>query len=333
MGERKVLVRYIPPDFDPSIIPKMKRDYSKLVEVRTMLPFSMRCDKCAEYMYLGKKFNSKKESTEEFYMGIRKYRFYIKCSVCSNEIVFKTDPKNSDYELESGAKRNFEVWRDTDVAKEEAEKEREEEEKMDSMKSLENRTIDSKIEMDQLDALDEIKAINQRHERVDTNSLLLQQEQKYLGRDRKTAAEAEAEADEIVKGIKFKSKQLKTLSDSDEEDKEKSGLSESNSLFSLVKKQLNSKQGAADVAAPFGSAAPATSNLTESNASAFQKPVIIIKKRKIEEKNLVDDIKKSDLKGNLTPAENNIDKSSNLPSAGNALGGLLGGYGSDNSDN
>ena len=40
---------------------------------------------------------------------------------------------------------------------------------MDSMKALENRTIDNKVEMDVLDALDEIRAINQRHERIDTS--------------------------------------------------------------------------------------------------------------------------------------------------------------------
>ena len=39
---------------------------------------------------------------------------------------------------------------------------------MDSMKALENRTIDNKVEMDVLDALDEIRAINQRHERINT---------------------------------------------------------------------------------------------------------------------------------------------------------------------
>ncbi|KAJ8527459.1 hypothetical protein ON010_g14804 [Phytophthora cinnamomi] len=42
------------------------------------------------------------------------------------------------------------------------------------MKALENRTLDSKREMDILDALDEIKAINQRHAKVDTDKLLQQ---------------------------------------------------------------------------------------------------------------------------------------------------------------
>ena len=196
MGERKVLNRYIPPDFDPSIIPKyLSHRGNKMMEIRMMLPFSLRCNTCQEYMYKvgrfnyflvnyihvmncviccmyiwiiltcyienciifernmiynhknfkigclfvyvvssgaytwyifmyawfryvyymllalflqwfviyeqGKKFNSKKEDIEgDTYMGIKKFRFYIKCSVCSAEITFKTDPKNADYECE-----------------------------------------------------------------------------------------------------------------------------------------------------------------------------------------------------------------------------------------
>jgi hypothetical protein len=110
MGERKVLVNYISPDFDPSIIPKMKRDRDRPQEIRMMLPMTLQCNRCGEFMYKGKKFNSKKEDCKgEDYMGIRRFRFYIKCVMCSNEIAFKTDPKNTDYECESGATRTFEV--------------------------------------------------------------------------------------------------------------------------------------------------------------------------------------------------------------------------------
>ena len=103
MGERKVLNRYFPPDFDPLLVPRRKWDPYKQVEVRMMIPFSLQCIKCGEYMYRGKKFNSRKEDViGDDYLGIKKYRFYIKCCVCNNEIAFKTDPKNQDYVCESG---------------------------------------------------------------------------------------------------------------------------------------------------------------------------------------------------------------------------------------
>jgi hypothetical protein len=183
-------------------------------------------------MYRGKKFNATKELIKgEDYLGIRKFRFYIKCVVCSQEIVFKTDPKNSDYEMESGASRNFELWRDTKEAIEEAKQQREDEDKLDSMKSLENRTLDSKIEMDVLDALDEMKAINQRHEKVDTNHLLEKLAEK-VGKEAKDKEEQEAstssssskvmanglteEDEKLVQSIKFRGK-YKEFDDADDD--------------------------------------------------------------------------------------------------------------------
>lgn len=71
----------------------------------------------------------------------------------------KTDPQNSDYVVESGATRNFEPWRAEDEVADEVKKKREAEEVGDAMKSLENRTLDSKREMDILAALDEMKSM------------------------------------------------------------------------------------------------------------------------------------------------------------------------------
>merc|ERR1719311_1255126 len=123
-------------------------------------------------MYRGKKFNSRKEDViGDDYLGIKKYRFYIKCCVCNNEIAFKTDPKNQDYVCESGATRNFESWRQQDEAEEKFEGERKEAAEANAMSALESKTLDSKIEMDILDALDEIKAYTERHERVDRAEL------------------------------------------------------------------------------------------------------------------------------------------------------------------
>ena len=49
---------------------------------------------------------------------------------------------------------------------------REEEERGNAMKQLENRTLDSKREMDIMAALDEMQSLNARHARVDTDAAL-----------------------------------------------------------------------------------------------------------------------------------------------------------------
>ncbi|KAL5495712.1 CWF16 [Sanghuangporus weigelae] len=174
MSERKVLNKYIPPDFDPSLIPRRKVPRNSQQVVRLMAPFSMRCNTCGEYIYKGKKFNARKETVEEeTYYGIKIFRFYIKCTLCSAEITFKTDPKNTDYTAEHGASRNFEPWRDEAAAEEEDKLARLEAEENNPMKALENRTLDSKREMDVLDALQDIRARNARNERVAASSDLL----------------------------------------------------------------------------------------------------------------------------------------------------------------
>jgi len=173
MGERKVLNKYFPPDFDPLLIPKNKRPKGMQVTVRIMLPMSIQCNTCGEYIYRGKKFNARKEEVlNETYLGLKIWRFYFRCTACCAEITFKTDPKNSDYAAENGASRNFEPWRDQQEINDEMKALKEEEEKGDVMKKLENRTQESKREMDILDALEEIKEQNARHRRVDTDLLL-----------------------------------------------------------------------------------------------------------------------------------------------------------------
>lgn len=96
------------------------------------------------------------------------------CStLCSAEITFKTDPKNTDYSAEHGASRNFEPWREERAVEEEDRLAKLEEEENNPMKALENRTVDSKREMDILDALQDIRARNARNERVGHSTDLL----------------------------------------------------------------------------------------------------------------------------------------------------------------
>ena len=175
MGERKVLNKYIPPDFDPSKIPRGTRKGGKRNEmkVRMMLPMSICCNTCGNYIMKGTKFNSRKEDAlGEDYLGIQIFRFFFRCNRCSAEITMKTDPQNSDYTVERGASRNYEPWRDKATQEDEAEREREEEEEGNAMAALENRTKESKREMDIMAALDEMRSLNSRNAKVTLDSAL-----------------------------------------------------------------------------------------------------------------------------------------------------------------
>ncbi len=210
MGERKVLNKYIPSDFDPKLVPRGKKPKDELVSVRMMLPFTVQCSTCSSFMYRGRKFNSKKENVkgaEGKYLGIQRYRFYIKCSACSRPMTFLTDPENADYEMETGGTRTYEVHKDRERIKENVEREEQKDEKEDPMKALENRVLASQKEMADLDNLDEIKAMNMRHlkmmgtDGVDATFKILNA---HHHNDEEAASQELNEEDEaLVKSIKF----------------------------------------------------------------------------------------------------------------------------------
>ncbi|KAJ9474376.1 Splicing factor YJU2 [Pseudozyma hubeiensis] len=198
MADRKALNHYYPPDFDPSKIPRRKAPKDAQQTVRLMAPYSMRCNSCGEYIYKGKKFNARKELVlGEDYYGIKIFRFYIRCTQCSAEITFKTDPKNADYTAEHGASRNFVPTKEDGVEDEGEEKLLTEEEKLerklekmegDPMKQLEARTLDSRREMEILDALQDIRTRNARLERVDTDAVLAKLHDRSTGPSSKATA-------------------------------------------------------------------------------------------------------------------------------------------------
>ncbi|RZC62458.1 hypothetical protein C5167_024208 [Papaver somniferum] len=206
MGERKVRCHYIPPDLDPAKIPPIQR--KKQQDCRWMLPMSIRCKTCGNYMGRGTKVNTRKEIVDgETYLGIRIHRAYFKCSTCSAEFTIKTDPQNSDYTVEFGATRNFEPWRVEDQ-----EVDRRKDAEGDPLKSLENRTRVSKREMDTDADIDQVRSIKARHAAVSSEAMLEALQRNAKEKEKQLEAQDEA----IAKSI-FRNKEI-VLRIHDEED-------------------------------------------------------------------------------------------------------------------
>lgn len=230
--------------------------------MRLMAPFSMKCISCGEFIYKGRKFNARKETTDERYFSIAIYRFYIRCTRCSGEITFKTDPKNMDYVCEGGAKRNFEVWRqkkkdgndddgdnkddgdgndDLETEEERLERLVREEEERGAMANLETKVLDAKREMEIADALDEIRTRNARNERARVKGdgdvaafafgrggVVDKEEEERRERER-----IEREDDEAAKRAFMKVKERQLHDDGDDDDENDEGFVNNPSL-SLV---------------------------------------------------------------------------------------------------
>ena len=220
MSERKVLNKYYPPDFDPSKIPRNKEPRNKTFTIRLMAPCNMRCTTCGEYIYKGRKFNARKEDVDDMnHLGLRIYRFYIKCTACLSEISFRTDPENTDYVLEAGATRNFEALSKAEKQAEREEQAYQEELKNNPMKLLEERTAASKNEMERMEALEELQELNKRGVKIDFDSML----SRYDNIRAREAQKQEDEDEAFVKNIfgqnpsGSKVKRILEEADSDEE--------------------------------------------------------------------------------------------------------------------
>jgi hypothetical protein len=234
MAERKVINKYYPPDFDPSKVPRRRKKGTPQLKVRMMMPMSVQCTNCGEYLYQGKKFNSRKETCwDESYLGLKVFRFYIKCPRCSAELTMKTNPKDSRYDCEHNCTRNFEAWNDPKIEEEQLQKEQEDKEgELDSMKLLENKSNVTKHEMDLIDDLDEIKSLKSMNEMVSVDNLLELHHQKILKQqeeEKQKEVDLEEDMKEFYNGVKRvqeKPKKPATPSENSKNEKRKFDLLE-----------------------------------------------------------------------------------------------------------
>ncbi|CEL96681.1 unnamed protein product [Vitrella brassicaformis CCMP3155] len=202
MGERKVLNKYYPPDFDPVKLRTLrdpskvreKRKGPRLFNVRMMFPFTFCCNTCGDYVYIGTKFNSRVEKVQgEDYLGIAVWRFYGRCPNCRAEVAFKTDPQHADYILETGGKRNYQAYLDADILESQMKEKHMAELEGDSMKALEHKQFNTQQEIQTFEDLDEVRKMNKRlMSRDDTISEALQ----FLEERSTATVEADWTADE-----------------------------------------------------------------------------------------------------------------------------------------
>lgn len=166
MSERKVFQKYIPPDLDPSKIAGRGRISQwrgvklkpRQLDVRYMMPFTLKCSHCGEFMYTGKKFNSRIERIKgEEYLELPVYRIYGKCYACRGEFIFKTDPKNRDYLVIAGGVRTYSAKKDMEEMQTALEEQTKAEIGNDAMKELELKSSSAAKEMAQLEIIDELK--------------------------------------------------------------------------------------------------------------------------------------------------------------------------------
>lgn len=261
-----------------------------------MAPYSMRCLSCGEYIYKGRKFNARKETVQgESYYGIKIFRFYIKCTRCSAEITFKTDPKNTDYQAEHGASRNFFPGRDekeatgddddplAHFAKEERRRELEAVgrssdakriigEETDPMATLEARQAESKREMKVLDALQDIRTRNAKMDRVDAGTVLERLMTKRAG-------------DEVQRALLSPEEQERKKAEEEDEALVRKYFSLAEDLVGAEEKELKAAlagggaQAESEVVLNDASFSPASSKTLSSVGSSIQRSGGVVVKR------------------------------------------------------
>lgn len=134
---------------------------------------SIQCANCREFIYKGKKFNARKEWSGRDYLGIKIWRFFFKCPMCSVEITFLTDPKNSNYEVERNAIRNYEAWRQEEKAEEILQSQQQQLE-ADALAAVEAKSRSNRLETEVMDAIEDVLERNAAAEKMNAVDSLIE---------------------------------------------------------------------------------------------------------------------------------------------------------------
>ncbi|GJQ74444.1 hypothetical protein Trydic_g21314 [Trypoxylus dichotomus] len=121
MGERKGTNKYYPPDYDPragglnkwqgthALRERARKIHQGIIIIRFEMPYNIWCDGCNNHIGMGVRYNAEKTKVGMYYTT-PVYQFKMKCHLCDNHFVIKTDPANLDYIILSGARRQENRW-------------------------------------------------------------------------------------------------------------------------------------------------------------------------------------------------------------------------------
>ena len=223
------------------------------------------------------------------YLGITRWRFYIKCTHCSRPLTFLTDPKNADYEMESGGTRNYEYTHQKKAHDEKAEKDEEKEAKEDPLKALETRVLESQREMADEENLEAIRAMNARHVKLlsarkeGEEANFAADTEEVLRARHKTDQTAEVtlteEDEELIKSVSFGRRPgpdgngmtIRRLDEKDEERVEEARRLEASRMVKRQRELANKVQQTKTKAMPLVKVKRKRKVATEENASSNKK--------------------------------------------------------------
>lgn len=103
MGERKGTNHYYPPDYDPKVgglnkwlgthalRERARKVHLGIIIIRFEMPYNIWCDGCKNHIGMGVRYNAEKTKVGMYY-STPVYQFKMKCHLCDNHFVIKTDP-------------------------------------------------------------------------------------------------------------------------------------------------------------------------------------------------------------------------------------------------
>ncbi|KRX19590.1 Coiled-coil domain-containing protein -like protein [Trichinella nelsoni] len=205
-GERKGTNKYYPPDYDPrkgglnkwqgvhALRERARKLHMGILIIRFEMPFNVWCEGCENHIGMGVRYNAEKTKVGNFY-STPIFQFRMKCHLCDNYFEIRTDPKNFDYEIISGLRRQEKRW-DMSQNDQVVPVDRETSNKLstDAMYKLEHSELDHEKLKSALPQLDQLETFQKRWK----DDFALNQELRNVFRTRKKEINNEKAVDDAL---------------------------------------------------------------------------------------------------------------------------------------